>query len=340
MLKRRTVARRRAFRQRHEGSVRTTAEKILINQMKGRELLHGIETNHFAIGASDDGAFLTHGVSGRNASTAAASSSSTAAPFAPAAANAGGLGDQFDEDDAAIEWRQQSTLQGALDGPGANGSDQADVSDVGMQLAIAASARSSRSTAVRGDAGRKRAAAIGDDVDDGDSFDDSDGKDEADSRRRGSGGGGNSRSSDARVNEQLSEQRWSESLEMVDAPTLSECIERAAEKTGFRLTHASGFDSVTSSRLVNGSIVVPPLRSRYQRHAEPAHAMQFEVLEEIQLAERAPATPARPRRAHHGHFFAPAARQLHPDQCFKQVNTPRADLNEAAQQSRRRFGCK
>ena len=30
VLKRRTVARRRAFRQRHEGSVRTTAEKILI----------------------------------------------------------------------------------------------------------------------------------------------------------------------------------------------------------------------------------------------------------------------------------------------------------------------
>ena len=42
-LKRRTVARRQAFRQRQEGSLRRTAEKILLNQIKGRQLLHGIE---------------------------------------------------------------------------------------------------------------------------------------------------------------------------------------------------------------------------------------------------------------------------------------------------------
>ena len=41
-LKKRTVARRRAFRQQQEGSLRRTAERILLNQLKGRHLLHGL----------------------------------------------------------------------------------------------------------------------------------------------------------------------------------------------------------------------------------------------------------------------------------------------------------
>ena len=41
-LKQRTVARRRAFRQRQEASLRRTAERILLNQVKGRHLLHGL----------------------------------------------------------------------------------------------------------------------------------------------------------------------------------------------------------------------------------------------------------------------------------------------------------
>ena len=41
-LKRHTVARRRQFRQSQESSLRRTAEKILLNQLKGRDLLHGL----------------------------------------------------------------------------------------------------------------------------------------------------------------------------------------------------------------------------------------------------------------------------------------------------------
>ena len=41
-IKRRTVSRRRAFRERQEASLQRTAEKILLNQLKGRHLLQGV----------------------------------------------------------------------------------------------------------------------------------------------------------------------------------------------------------------------------------------------------------------------------------------------------------
>ena len=63
--------------------------------------------------------------------------------------------------------------------------------------------------------------------------------------------------------------------------------ERAAEKTGFSLVRATGLDFASTSRMANGSIVVPPaaqLDTAVMRRLPPA--MQFEVLEEVQLAER------------------------------------------------------
>ena len=104
-----------------------------------------------------------------------------------------------------------------------------------------------------------------------------------------------------------------------------ECIERAAEKTGHRLEYATRLGRTSTSRLANGTILVPRAaeldtnvmqvcgeqQSRTDsRHKScplslhPSHvlfsllarythvmqslpaAMQFEVLEEIQLAER------------------------------------------------------
>ena len=43
-LKQRTVVRRQAFRARQEGSLKRTAEKILLNQLKGKHLLHGLNS--------------------------------------------------------------------------------------------------------------------------------------------------------------------------------------------------------------------------------------------------------------------------------------------------------
>eukprot|EP00966_Prymnesium_polylepis_P088764 2054166-Prymnesium_polylepis.1 len=42
VLKQRTVARRQAFRRQQESSMKRTAEKILLNQLKGKHMLHGI----------------------------------------------------------------------------------------------------------------------------------------------------------------------------------------------------------------------------------------------------------------------------------------------------------
>ena len=66
-----------------------------------------------------------------------------------------------------------------------------------------------------------------------------------------------------------------------------ECIERAAEKTGHRLEYATRLGRTSTSRLANGTIVVPRAAEldTHVMQSLPA-AMQFEVLEEIQLAER------------------------------------------------------
>ena len=112
-LKRRTVARRRAFRQKQEGSLRRTAEKILLNQMKGRQLLHGIE--------------------GANAAAAAAAAAPRVGPppaalpprpgaGAPAAPARYDESDQFGDHDAAMTALQQGsqhTSQPPTDADGA-----------------------------------------------------------------------------------------------------------------------------------------------------------------------------------------------------------------------------
>ena len=117
-LKRRTVARRQAFRQRQEGSLRRTAERILLNQMKGRQLLHGIEgATRAAAGASDD--------------TAAAAASSQPLPSHGAAAAAAAVDHdaQFAEDNA-WDWegdveepqtRAAATASGAAGSSGGSG---------------------------------------------------------------------------------------------------------------------------------------------------------------------------------------------------------------------------
>ena len=90
VLKRRTVARRQAFRQRQEGSLRRTAEMILLNQMKGRQLLHGI------VGVADAGGFPAAGASSAaaHASVPVPVSASTSALDDAVAAS------QFVEEDA------------------------------------------------------------------------------------------------------------------------------------------------------------------------------------------------------------------------------------------------
>ena len=68
-----------------------------------------------------------------------------------------------------------------------------------------------------------------------------------------------------------------------------ECIERAAEKTGHRLEYATRLGRTSTSRLANGTIVVPRAAEldTHVMQSLPA-AMQFEVLEEIQNAENVP----------------------------------------------------
>ena len=55
VLKQRTVARRQAFRARQEGSLKRTAEKILLNQLKGKHLLHGLHGDTSTTAASRGG---------------------------------------------------------------------------------------------------------------------------------------------------------------------------------------------------------------------------------------------------------------------------------------------
>ena len=78
VIKQRTVARRAAFRERQESSAKRTAEKILLNQLKGKHLLHGVA-----------GAALP----------TAASSTLPAAAASESAAAAASLRDQFGEEE-------------------------------------------------------------------------------------------------------------------------------------------------------------------------------------------------------------------------------------------------
>ena len=85
-IKRRTVSRRRAFRERQEASLQRTAEKILLNQLKGRHLLQGV-------------------AGGPQPSRAAPAAAPAAAPQADDgdgddAERAAALADQFGDDDA------------------------------------------------------------------------------------------------------------------------------------------------------------------------------------------------------------------------------------------------
>ena len=85
-IKRRTVSRRRAFRERQEASLQRTAEKILLNQLKGRHLLQGVAGGPQPR-ARPPRRQPRH--RGRTAATATATTRSAAA-----------LADQFGDDDA------------------------------------------------------------------------------------------------------------------------------------------------------------------------------------------------------------------------------------------------
>ena len=258
-LKRRTVARRQAFRQRRESNLRTTAEKILLNQMKGRQLLHGI---HDVVGApaSSPLAALKNRLGG-GTSTAAAAAPPPQQQFLPS---------QFDDEDAA----EAAALGGALSTYGERGGS------AGAAAGVAAGATIGGPASGGGGGG-----GGGDDEGNGWDID-------------GDGGGGGGAAaaaaggcSDDDADEEgatISAGRWDDSLRLVDGATLHECIERAAEKTGFRLLHATNFGAVSTARLAHGSILVPRAAELDTRvtHGLPA-AMQFEVLEEIQLVERA-----------------------------------------------------
>ena len=260
-LKRRTVARRQAFRQRQEGSLRRTAEKILLNQMKGRQLLHGLE----AAGGSG----VTAAPSAAPpfaAAAAAAATSSTQAGYDPS--------DQFGGDEEEGDAMASSAVTwGASTGSGeageseepegtarlwGMGDDDDDDGDEAWEEVGSGCGPTGRAGG-GGSGGRDEGGGGGDD--------------HAGSSLRGGSrgerqGGGGSGSADG----------FGAVEKLVDGPTLQECIERAAEKQGHHLGHASALNLTSAQRLAHGSIVVPRARNLdtgVMKGLPPA--MQFEV---------------------------------------------------------------
>ena len=90
VLKQRTVARRAAFRERQESSARRTAEKLFLNQLKGKHLLHGVP------GATLPTPSAVAGVAASEEAAAAAAEAEAAEVAAAAAA----LRDQFGEEES------------------------------------------------------------------------------------------------------------------------------------------------------------------------------------------------------------------------------------------------
>ena len=195
-LKRRTVARRQAFRQRQEGSLRRTAERILLNQMKGRQLLHGIEgAARAAAGGSDD--------------TAAAAASSQPLPSHGAAAAAVDHDAQFAEDNA-WEWEgdvEEPQTRAAATASGAAGSSS---SGGGGGSGTCGGGGSSSNSGGQGGGGSAAAPFRVDD--------DSEDDDEEEEDAIGTTQGGRHRIHGEVA--KTSEVHWEASLALVDGPTL------------------------------------------------------------------------------------------------------------------------
>ena len=121
-----------------------------------------------------------------------------------------------------------------------------------------------------------------------------------------------------------------------------ECIERAAEKHGQTLSRTSSLSTTSAQRLALGSIVVPAasdLDADVMRRLPPA--MQFEVLEEIKLSERARRRDLLVNAAHEGqHTMSTFSHQqlanyIEVSKVAAQVNELRAELASNADHSRR-----
>ena len=312
VLKRRTVARRQAFRQRQEGSLRRTAEKLLLNQMKGRHLLHGIENSGAGINSGRT-------VPPPPSHSAAAASSAVDSQFADeddqvraTAAWAGAAGDasaqaspdESDDDDAggfhAEEWEWPvygdeevedfeavgPSASAAARGGGGGGGSSGRRSRPGAVASVAASSGSSSAAA------------------------------------------GTSSSSSGTFGRGVD---WEASLRLVDAPTLQECLERAAEKQGHDLEEDASY----------GQLLVPragQLDPAVLRRLPPA--MQFEVLEEIKLTERSRRVSSLVSAAQEGqHTMESFSHQqllnyIEVSKVAVQVNELRAELSKDASKSR------